>query len=643
MLVRSDVLSWAIPLLTIVGLFSAYNAFRYNEGSLSPQGCEMSWMSPSYILQSDFNSTWTPLARRYSLWLYREVGWESDAVLHGSPVLFVPGNAGSSRQVRSIASSAIRQIYDSPYVASDDYKAGKIVPLDFFAGVFALTSSPFDPSDHHFSFAKAEFNEDLSALHGPTLLSQKQYVDAAVDYILSRYSDNPSPPKQVLLLGHSMGGLVAVSVTSSNRISAVITMSSPHALPPARFDRRIEDLYSDVLHALQSPIHANGTTSPPILSLCGGATDSLIPAETCSLPAFAGSVHPYRRTAFTTNLDGAWTGVGHNEMVWCHQVRSRVARTALELAAVKTTQEKEHVLDRWFVAPSASRASQAATSPANGDSLLPSLAQQWSIIDTTTTPMLLIPSTQFTLHTNQPNTNLYLLPLRPGVRMQLVLLLHRSTLMDSAKSVVAGPARSDLSVTLYFCGSSTPSQADNATCSPMTLTGDAVDIQPLPLPDPSKPFPVPHEGSQPDDASVAVTIRDLTHATDGHTWVGVLVSGRAEEGRRGLAAVLEEVPSRKEVGMKETALEASMLAPVLGSLPVDLRRPSPLITDIRIPRMFMNALVVYKAEPHYAAGCDATKASFPLLQHISSPAEKHMHVLDPSSSTLLHTHSRGPF
>lgn len=37
----------------------------------------MSYMFPSYTLQHNFNSSWTRLARRYSLWLYREVDWES--------------------------------------------------------------------------------------------------------------------------------------------------------------------------------------------------------------------------------------------------------------------------------------------------------------------------------------------------------------------------------------------------------------------------------------------------------------------------------------------------------------------------------------------------------------------------------------
>ena len=40
----------------------------------------MSWMSPSYLLQSGFDRTWSPLASRYSLWLYREVGWEGHEV-----------------------------------------------------------------------------------------------------------------------------------------------------------------------------------------------------------------------------------------------------------------------------------------------------------------------------------------------------------------------------------------------------------------------------------------------------------------------------------------------------------------------------------------------------------------------------------
>lgn len=122
-----------VGLLSLILALVFYLASTDITKNLSPQGCRMSWMSPSYILQSGFNTSWSPLANRYSLWLYREVGWEGTPV-NGLPVLFIPGNAGSSHQVRSIASSATRQFYHSPYVVDGDSARGGAKPLDFYTG-----------------------------------------------------------------------------------------------------------------------------------------------------------------------------------------------------------------------------------------------------------------------------------------------------------------------------------------------------------------------------------------------------------------------------------------------------------------------------------------------------------------------------
>lgn len=70
-----------VVLSTILGLYSGYQQSSENTAKISPQGCRMSWMSPSYKLQKDFDERWTPLARRYSLWLYREVEWDNSAVV----------------------------------------------------------------------------------------------------------------------------------------------------------------------------------------------------------------------------------------------------------------------------------------------------------------------------------------------------------------------------------------------------------------------------------------------------------------------------------------------------------------------------------------------------------------------------------
>ena len=65
---------------SLLGVLTFYRAGLDIVKTLSPQGCRMSWMSPSYVLQPNFDRSWSPLAGRYSLWLYREVGWESNEV-----------------------------------------------------------------------------------------------------------------------------------------------------------------------------------------------------------------------------------------------------------------------------------------------------------------------------------------------------------------------------------------------------------------------------------------------------------------------------------------------------------------------------------------------------------------------------------
>ena len=72
--------------ITVLGLWSLLAVFLLYQANsdivqrISPQGCRMSWMSPSYLRQAEFDHTWSPLASRYSLWLYREVGWDPDQV-----------------------------------------------------------------------------------------------------------------------------------------------------------------------------------------------------------------------------------------------------------------------------------------------------------------------------------------------------------------------------------------------------------------------------------------------------------------------------------------------------------------------------------------------------------------------------------
>lgn len=79
-LTMSKVLPVLLAIFSILSVVLVYRAASESAISLSPQGCRMSYMSPSYLVQSQFDTSWTPLAKRYSLLLYREVGWEENEV-----------------------------------------------------------------------------------------------------------------------------------------------------------------------------------------------------------------------------------------------------------------------------------------------------------------------------------------------------------------------------------------------------------------------------------------------------------------------------------------------------------------------------------------------------------------------------------
>ncbi|KAH9948731.1 GPI-inositol-deacylase [Amylocystis lapponica] len=533
--------------------------------TLSPQGCRMSWMSPSYVLQSAFDETWSPLAKRYSLWLYREVGWETGE-LHGSPVLFIPGNAGSSHQVRSIASSAARQYYATPFQVSPEFENTAHKALD----VFAL-----------------EFNEDLSAFHGPTLDAETAYAAASIAYILSLY---PSPTS-LIILAHSMGGAVATALLPHPNISAIITMSAPHTLPPARLDRRVDALYADNQPALLDD-------PTPILSLCGGATDLMVPSESCILPPVSG---PYRRTVFTSALEGSWTGVGHREMVWCHQVRWRVARAALELTAVAGAPPAERglVLDTWL---------------RDGHTLPPAVKDAPKTLDLRTAGGLETLPTGLDLVLRDPHAaRTYLIPFSSGSNTTFVLYV-RGTIIP-----IAPRTPLPLRASVFLC--------QNDRCS--ALAPDVLKLVPNPVIGAS--FPVPDEGSDesegvvvfeadlapvPDGALVAVRIDDA----DGRGWI---VGGFVDA---------EEVDSITE-----------MFGTLFTSVSIVLS-PKALRTRIVITNLLSDALLVYRLTPTFKQPAACAEALFPpLLQHTSHPAETHYYPLASSRPIFLHTHATGPY
>ncbi|EIW76288.1 PGAP1-domain-containing protein [Coniophora puteana RWD-64-598 SS2] len=575
-----------LGLASLTFLCLLYSAANDIVKVVSPQGCRMSWMSPSYILQTRFDQSWTPLANRYSLWLYREVGWQPNEV-HGLPVLFVPGNAGSSHQVRSIASSAARQYYSSPYVISEEFSGREHAkPLDFFA---------------------AEFNEDLSAFHGPTMDSQISYTSAAISYILSLYP----PGTQVILMGHSMGGVVSTALLDSSNISALITMSTPHTLPPASFDARMDALYAQNLQILQE-------SPTPVLSICGGVTDTTIHSESCILPsatiAQKAELELYRRTVFTSALEGAWTGVGHREMVWCHQVRWRVARAALELAEARSGAQRAVVLDRWL---------------RDGHDLPPAGWQTEGMALGERSSYEALPEGMHLVLKKPQGIHDYLLPVPlDGDGSKFVLYVSRG-----AVGPVSPQHAISLKASVFRCAP--PSDSADSAAPPACQSLPPTTLKLLPHPIPGKSFPVPDEGSDESEGVVLFEVDVPPYLGEGE-WVGVHIEGH--EGGWVIGGF-----ERSELVVSDISTFDLLLGKASITFPSG-DRPA-LRTSIRLPKLTVDAILVYRLVPQHAEAQSSCSEPLlaPLLQYTSHSSEIHYFPLTHAKSVALHTHSTAPY
>ena len=207
-----------------------------------------------------------------------------------------------------------------------------------------------------------DFNEDFSAFHAQTLREQALFVAKAVHRVLEEYDYLPqeSRPSQVTLLGHSMGGIVArlaLTFDIDAPVDVILTLSTPHLLPPATLEYAMESLYRSISHP-------QGSSSPLLISVCGGVSDSQIVSDACALPRDIISAQD-GFAVFTTGIPGVWTGVDHQAMMWCHQVRWRIARVLLDMTRTNYRQKQLAVAEKWLLG----RYHVLARTPSTYDSL----------------------------------------------------------------------------------------------------------------------------------------------------------------------------------------------------------------------------------------------------------------------------------
>ncbi|KAI9257366.1 PGAP1-like protein-domain-containing protein [Phascolomyces articulosus] len=343
-------------LLSFISIFVMLDSFQHHQRDVD--GCQDSFMQPIYIRQSGFDSEMTRFASKYALYLYREKDVDLSDQPTGVPVLFIPGHAGSHKQIRSISAETAYAYYQHYATHPEILKQG-IRNLDFFT---------------------VDFHEEFSALHGQSLLEQAEYLNDAIDYILklyprSRKSRRYPDPTSVIILGHSMGGVVARSMFLLNNyqpgsINTIITLSTPHILPPAPFDWKISKIYDDMHRFwVNGYTHGNGVSSSSslsndavattdlywatslkdvmLISIAGGTLDNIVCSDSANVGAFLPTSNGF--TVFTTAIPNVWTGTDHLSIYSCKQLVRVLAKSMLDIVDTRRPAQTKPLQDRMAV------------------------------------------------------------------------------------------------------------------------------------------------------------------------------------------------------------------------------------------------------------------------------------------------------
>lgn len=262
--------------------------------------CEMTYMFeyPQYVrISQEIDEQYV----KYGLYAYGEGRTTKKArnmYFDGIPVLFVPGNAGSYKQVRSLASVALRKSLNS--------------------------GTPY-----HFDYFAVDLNDEFSALYGPILYEQLMYVNSSIRTILELYKNKPNAPQKIILIGHSVGGVVArraISYLEANKqdlVSVLITLAAPLKRNPLYFDRYASKFYKNIYlkHETYSTIN-----------IAGGYSDFLVPSYLTNIE------ENNTLNVVATNIPLSWVESNHVQILWCKQTVLAINRALFGSVDIKTSQ-----------------------------------------------------------------------------------------------------------------------------------------------------------------------------------------------------------------------------------------------------------------------------------------------------------------
>lgn len=497
-------------------------------------------------------------------------------------------------------------------------------------------------------FFTVDFNEDFTAFHGQTLLDQAEYLNEAIRYILSLYLDpriaardaDLPDPTSVIVLGHSMGGIVARTMLTmpnyqSNSINTIITMSAPHARPPVTFDGEIVRIYDHINTYWRRAYSQQWANNNPLwhvtlVSIAGGGLDTVVPSDYASLESLVPDTHGF--TVFTSTIPTVWTSMDHQAILWCDQFRKVVARALYDVvdvnraAQTKPRAERMRVFKKHFLTGMETIAEK--TLPIKEATTLLTLEDNSSAI--------IAPGERLSLRklgtAGRPKA--YLLPIPPAGSPDA----KRFTLLTNTKLDDAGE---NGKLEVLFCSvfPLQPGQASDVLSMNMDLSGDstgstrlacknaAADVVLLPASTRTTKNPFFLDGEREVQPFYYLQY-DLEDVSD-HQFVAVVDKAASPTPGWAVAEFSNHSQSHRTRHISLRRLLAFGMS---------LRLPSgrPMVTEIKIPSL-RSSLLAYNLEVGSRACGDETELFAPLVrQYLNAPYESKFYVNAKEAMVSLH-------
>lgn len=172
-------------------------------------------------------------------------------------------------------------------------------------------------------------------------------------------------PTSVIIIGHSMGGIVARTMFTMNNyqhgtINTIITMSTPHMLPPVPFDWKISQLYDNINDFWQKgfskrameaddidKFHHESLKDISIISMAGGTLDNTVCSDSTNIGSIVPATHGF--TVFSTAIPNVWTGADHVSILTCNQLVKSVSKTLVEIVDVRRGPQTKPLEERMQI------------------------------------------------------------------------------------------------------------------------------------------------------------------------------------------------------------------------------------------------------------------------------------------------------